>query len=376
MRVGVTGASGFLGWHIRTRLLAMGIEHVPATRETITNPSLLDEFVRSCDVIVHAAGVNRATTDDAIWSGNCEPATALVAALQRSAVVTPLVYLNSLHASGDSAYGLAKKQAGNILEEHQHRIGAPLLDLVLPHVFGEYGKPHYNSAAATFAHCLAVGQEPSLNRPGELELLHSQEVAAECVRFIAEPVSATRQMQGTRTTVGAIWDTMREQHARYVDEFTIPSFASLLELQLFNMLRSHLYVNGFYPRSLELHRDERGCFMEACRADGPGQTSISTTEPGITRGDHYHIEKIERFVVVSGNATIRLRRLLTADCSTFVVSGDEPVYVDMPPLTTHNITNTGDDQLTTLFWAGDHFDPAEPDTYLDPVEQVLAPGAT
>jgi len=297
-------------------------------------------------------------------------ASALVAAFERTGVAIPVVYTNSTHAEGDSVYGVSKQRAAELLGEYQASVNAPFLDLVLPHLFGEFGRPNYNSAVTTFAHELATGGKPDVNRDGQLELLHAQDVAQRCLDFFESPSTGTERMQGTPITVGEAWDLLSSQHERYANEFTVPKFDNRFELQMFNTLRSQLYNNGFYPRSLVLHSDNRGAFVELARADGLGQTSLSTSAPGISRGDHFHVDKIERFVVVGGTATISLRRVLTDETESYEVNGDEPVFIDMPPLVTHKIENASDGVVTTLFWAGDHFDPQSPDTWPDPVESA------
>jgi len=371
--VGVTGANGFLGWHVRARLHLADIEVVSATRDTFADPGLLDHFVQQSGAIIHVAGVNRANTDEEVADGNRELAQQLIDAMGRTGKTVPTLYTNSTQSERDNVYGRAKQAAADLLTAHCEEAGVPCLDLVLPHLFGEYGKPHYNSAVTTFAHELAVGGEPSVNRDGQLELLHAQDVAARVLDFIAAPTGGRARMTGVTISVGEVWDLMQTQHRRYANEFTVPDCANRFELQIFNTLRSQLYLNGFYPRSLTLHADNRGAFAELCRADCLGQTSVSTSVPGITRGDHFHLDKIERFIVLDGTATIRIRRVLTNEVTTHEVSGENPVYIDMPPLATHNITNTGDTTLTTLFWAADHFDPNNPDTYVDPVQTVGAP---
>jgi UDP-2-acetamido-2,6-beta-L-arabino-hexul-4-ose reductase len=148
----------------------------------------------------------------------------------------------------------------------------------------------------------------------------------------------------------------------------IPAFADPFELKLFNTYRSHCFP-GHYPMPLPKHEDARGGLVEAVKSHGHGgQTFFSTTKPGVTRGEHYHLSKVERFVVVSGEAQIRLRRVLHDDVITFRVSGDEPVAVDMPTMWVHNITNIGGDDLLTLFWTNEIFDPREPDTYAERVQ--------
>jgi len=369
MKVGVTGGDGFVGWHVRARLHLAGVETLNATRDTFANDESLQDFVGQSDVIIHAAAVNRADTDAEVSNGNLEPAQRLVAALDASGAAVPVLFTNSTQSRNAGVYGEAKAGVATVLRHHQAKVGAPYLDLILPHLFGEYGRPFYNSAVTTFAHCLATGETPQINRDGTLELLHVQDVATRVLAFIDAPTTATEAMSGTSITVGEAWDKLSGFHARYVDDFTVPDVADPFDLALFNTLRSQLYLTGFYPRPMVAHRDDRGAFSELCRADGLGQTSISTSVPGITRGDHFHLHKIERFIVLNGEATIRVRRVLTDDVQEWNVSGDELVYIDMPPLATHNITNTGSGTMTTMFWAADHFDPAVPDTYIDPVEQ-------
>lgn len=368
MRIGITGAAGFLGWHLAQRFALEGHDVWSATRTTFANPAALQRFVAKSDAIVHAAGINRADDEIEISEGNPALASQLVAAMQAAGVAVPVVYTNSTQSEHDNLYGNAKQAASDILAGHQAEASVPFIDLVLPHLFGEFGRPNYNSVVSTFAHALATGVEPNVHRDGQLELLHAQDLAAQILDLLSEPVTARVRADGRACSVGEVWDTLQAQAHRYMNDSTIPGTADTFELQLFNTLRSQLYSADYYPIHLTLHSDDRGSFSEMVRADGLGQTSISTSRPGITRGDHYHLDKIERFVVIRGTADIRVRQLGTDVIKTFAVRGDAPVVIDMPTLCTHNITNTGDDELVTLFWAADHFDPANPDTYIQPVE--------
>lgn len=368
-RVGVTGADGFLAWHLRCRLAMRGLATSCANRETFASSDALDAFVSSVDVIIHVAGVNRANSDEEISSGNMWLADRLIEACERTGATPAVLYTNSTKSEApDGAYGHAKRAVAEKLAHHQERVGARMVDFVIPHVFGEFGRPNYNSAITTFANALALGRDQEVNPAGELELLHAQDVAATLIDAVGSDVDGQVRMKGRRLSVGDAWACLEAQHSRYVGDTTVPAFADRFELQLFNTLRSQLFVAGHYPVPVILHSDERGAFAELARADGVGQTSISTSAPGVTRGDHFHMDKIERFVVVDGEAIIRVRRLLTAEVCSFEVTGSEPVFIDMPPLMTHNITNAGKGTLTAMFWAGDHFDPEAPDTYAEPVD--------
>ncbi|MDA9136440.1 capsule biosynthesis protein CapF, partial [Ascidiaceihabitans sp.] len=160
-------------------------------------------------------------------------------------------------------------------------------------------------------------------------------------------------------------DRLQCFHALYTANI-YPDLSDVFDLTLFNTYRAAIYPDG-WPRSLKLNTDTRGTLFEAVKAGGGGQTFLSTTEPGITRGDHFHLNKVERFLVVQGEAVIRIRKVLTDKVWDYRVSGDTPAYVDMPTLHTHSIENVGQGPLLTLFWTNDLFDSQKPDTYADKV---------
>lgn len=372
MRIGITGASGFVGWHLRCRLGVRGHEVVPAARQTFDSDESLNEFVSGLDVLVHAAGSNRGDPTDPGSLANVRLATQLADAINRAGGQTKVIYVNSIHIDGSTEYGDAKRRAAEVLKARADKDGAVFVDLVLPHLFGEYGRPFYNSAVATFSHLAATRGTPTINPEGHVELLHLSAVADLVEHALTATESTQQRPAGRRMAMQDAWDELHRLHTRYVDDGTVPNVDDRGDLQMFNMLRSHLHLAGHYPVPIVRHADHRGAFSELCRADATGQTSISTSAPGIRRGEHFHLDKIERFVVLAGEAVIRLRRLHTDHVESFEVSGDEPVLIDMPPLVTHDITNIGATELITMFWAGDHFDPDRPDTYPEPVAKDSA----
>lgn len=370
MKVGITGGHGFLGWHLRCRLQILGFdEPLIADRVTMADPEALSRFVEQTDTIVHVAGVNRAADAAAVRTGNIEPAVALGAAIERSGAAKSVVYANSRKADGPGPYGESKRRAAEILRAASEANGGTLDDVLFPHLFGEFGRPHYNSAVHTFSHQFVHADTPRIDNDTELELLHAQDAAQLLADLCRAPSGKQHRPDGKRIYVSEALARIEGLATPYLASGAIPNLADRLDLQLFNLVRSHA-IDGGCPIRFTVHGDERGDFYEVLRAGGQGQTSISTTVPGVTRGDHFHVDKVERFVVVSGEATIRLRRLFHDEISRFEVSSTEPVAIDMPPLTTHNITNTGTDELVTLFWSNDHFDPEHPDTYTEPVEQT------
>lgn len=361
--IAVTGAGGFLGWHTRVRAHAQGVRDVRSVRlgPTVDAVAIADA-VSGAERVLHLAGVNRGRPRD-VREANLALVWQLAAGLRRAA--TPpatLVYANSTQAGNGTEYGLAKAEAAEILAEAAAELGADFVDVRLPNLFGEHGRPFYNSVVATFCHQLARGEKPTVSHDRELVLLHAQDAAEQLLT--AKP---GQQVDGeVDRTVSALLAWLSDAAALYHDG-QIPVLADAFDVALFNTYRSFTFPDR-WPVPLVRHADHRGSFVETLRAHGSsGQLSYSTTVPGVVRGQHYHLAKVERFVVVAGQAQIALRRVLTAETVRFPVSGGRPVIVDMPTLWAHNITNTGPDTLVTLFWTNDLFDPARTDTYLEQV---------
>jgi UDP-2-acetamido-2,6-beta-L-arabino-hexul-4-ose reductase len=374
--IGITGGDGFLGWHLRVHLLTRGERDVlVADRGTWACEDRLGRFVEACDVIFHLAGATRGEPDE-VRAGNEGLAESLCAAKRRTNARFSLIFANSVKAPDDGVYGESKHAASVALSTAQAEAGDLYVDVVLPHLFGEHGRPHHNSAVATFAHQLAVGEEPEVMADRELELLHAQDACAVLVEVAASHDGSVRTVPGKRLCVSEALARLERLASPYLEDGSFPDLPEQFDLRLFNMLRSHLFPRRC-PRRLVGHSDARGSFYELARAGGAavggGQTSVSTTVPGVTRGDHFHLDKVERFVVVSGDAVIKIRRLFHTAVHRFEVSGREPVAVDIPTLHTHNMTNVGSGPLVCMFWSNDHYDPASPDTTMEIVEPVEQP---
>jgi len=365
IRIGVTGADGFLGWHLRVHLLPQADVAVScAGRDTFADSAKLKEFAAGCDAIAHFAGVNRGEERD-VEAGNVAIARALADALSNAGGRPHVVYANSTHHERDTAYGRSKRRAAELLAEWASRAGARFTNIVLPHVFGESGRPNYNSVVATFCHELAQGRTPRMSQEGDLELAHSQQVAAEVIECIRQAKAGETRLAGVPIRVSALLERLRSFASDYGNQ-VIPRLERALDLDLFNTYRSYLFP-AHYPVKLAHRSDARGALFEAVKSLHGGQCFISTTHAGVTRGNHYHSRKIERFLVLQGDALIRLRRLLAPQVHEFRVSGAAPCYIDMPTFHTHDITNTGAGELVTLFWSHDLYDPGQPDTYAEKV---------
>jgi UDP-2-acetamido-2,6-beta-L-arabino-hexul-4-ose reductase len=365
MKIGITGADGLLGFHLRAFLQSHPeVEVRLANRQTFADGDVLDDFVRDLDGLAHLAGMNRGDEGE-VERTNVMLAETLKASLDRTGAQPTIVYANSTHIDRDTGYGRGKRAAAQLLGGWAATNGAQFCDLVLPNVFGEFGKPFYNSVVSTFCHQLANGGEPAIQVDGLIELVHAQAVARRVMAALQGGEAGQSRMNGTAIRVSALLERTRGLHRQYLAQ-VMPDLADPFDLGLFNTLRSYMFP-GHYPVALDLRADARGSLFEAVKTRTGGQTFMSSTHPGITRGNHYHLRKVERFLVVAGDAEIRLRRLFDGRIETFRVSGSRPCYIDMPTFHTHSITNVGNGELMTLFWANEIFDPNDPDTYSEAV---------
>jgi UDP-2-acetamido-2,6-beta-L-arabino-hexul-4-ose reductase len=362
VRVAVTGAYGFLGWHLRCRLKAMrqDVDVVTIGRQDFGR---LPELVDGVDAIVHLAGISRGT-DDELSTGNVDLAHAVVEGVRAQTGRSRIVFANSIRAGDGSPYGDGKAGASYLLDDYATASGWDFVDVILPNLFGEHGRPDHNSFVATFCHEVAAGRVPEVI-PREVELLHVQDAAQSLIDALVG-AGRTERPQGETHGVGEVLDLLRAFDDTYRSgEF--PALATAFEADLFNAYRAAAFENHPQTR-LETRDDSRGGLVEAVKSHGGGgQTFFSTTVPGATRGNHFHLRKVERFVVIEGRARISLRKLFAEDVMDIDVSGDVRVAVDMPTMWAHSITNTGESELLTLFWTDSVFDPDRPDTYPEPV---------
>jgi UDP-2-acetamido-2,6-beta-L-arabino-hexul-4-ose reductase len=364
VKVVLTGSGGFLGWHTRVRLRALTDHDVVAV--TRDNWADLVGLAHGADAVIHVAGVNRATPAE-VEHGNIALAEAVAEAVVKAGSSPRVVYANTIHAGNPNAYGAGKAAAADILEANAQATGGEFVDVRLPNLFGEHGQPAYNSFVATFVDAVVRGEQPQIN-DREVSLLHVQRAAQVLIDALWTS-ETTLSPAALPTSVGEVYALLSEFHELYATG-DIPVLDTALRVDLFNTYRAALFP-AHCPIALTAHADDRGRLVEIVRAHGgQGQTFVSTTKPGITRGEHFHLGKVERFAVLSGQARISLRRVFHDEVVSFDVSGDSPSVVDMPTMWAHNITNTGDTEVTTLFWTHSLFDAHNPDTFWEPVADV------
>jgi UDP-2-acetamido-2,6-beta-L-arabino-hexul-4-ose reductase len=362
MRIAVTGADGFLGWHLRCLAFARGIECVPVDRSVLGDAARLQAAIERVDAVVHCAAVNRGT-DAEVTAGNAEAAERLAEALRRADHPVRTVYADSVRRDDDTAYGRAKRGAAATLAA----AGASAFsDVVLPNLYGEHGRPHYNSFVATFCHEIAQGRRPAIVRDDEVALLHAQEAAAVLLDEAGESGLRFVEPKAEPRSVTEVADLLTEFDAEYRDG-ALPDLTGAWRTTLFNTYRSHLFPNR-YPIGLAPHNDGRGALVECVRVpDAGGQGFVSSTVTGAVRGEHVHLRKFERFVIVSGRAEIAVRRLFSDRAVRFRVDGRHPVAVDMPTMWAHRLRALGDEAVLAFFWSNERYSPHDPDTFACPV---------
>lgn len=357
MGIALTGANGFLGWHVRAALRETGTDASALAVGDELNQEMAARSVAG-NRVIHLAGINRGS-DSEVSDGNLRFANQVAQAV-RAAAIPPksIVFANSIQASNGSVYGVAKARAADILSRAAVDVGCEFVDVRLPNVFGEHGRPFYNAVTATFSHLLAQREEPVVAADKLLTLMHAQDAADVLIGAIALADASRLHID---ETVSGLLMRLKAIAATY-RRGEIPDLSSPFERDLFNTYRSYCFP-AHAPIRLARHADDRGSFFELLRSHGgSGQSSFSTTAPGVTRGDHYHRRKVERFTVLSGRGVIRLRKLFTTNVVAFEVDGDKPVAIDMPTMWSHSIENVGADPLFTSFWTNDIFNPALPDT--------------
>ena len=371
-RVVITGAHGLIGWHAHARLHAANcaaafdgspspFEIRPLGHKEFEDDANLHAALDGAEGVLHFAGVNRAETDAIVEAANPAIATRLVDACTQLSVQPHLVYANSTHAASDTPYGRSKRIAGNRLES----AGGDFTNLILPHIFGEGARPNYNNVTATFIEKILNEEEIKPNSDGQVKLLHAGTAAQLAIDALLQNNLGELRPTPQPLTVPQLLDRLTAFHADY-EANIFPDLQDPFELALFNTYRAASYPES-WPRPLKLNTDPRGTLYEAVKGGGGGQCFLSWTEPGVTRGNHFHLSKVERFLVVKGQAIVRIRKVLSEEVWEYRVNGNEPAPLDMPTLHTHSIENIGKEPLLTLFWTQDLFDPQNPDTFADKV---------
>lgn len=367
LKIGITGQAGFVGTHLCNTigLYQDEFQIVPFDKKYFLIPELLENFVSQCDVIVHLAAVNRHHDPSIIYKTNVDLAQKLVDALELTQSNPHIIFSSSTQEERDNQYGKSKKVAREVLYNWSRRNGGKFTGLIIPNVFGPFGNPFYNSVIATFCHQIARGENTIVEIDGNLKLIYVSELVEEIIRLIRNNDNTNELFvpSTSEAKVSEILTLLNYFRDSYQDKGYFPILHNDFEYKLFNTYRCYMDLKNYFPRKFTQNTDNRGVFVEIARHGIPGQTSFSTTLSGVTRGNHFHTRKIERFAVIKGRALIKLRRIGTDDVHYYYLDGDNPAYVDMPIWYTHNIENIGEDTLYTIFWINEAYDANDSDTY-------------
>lgn len=376
-KIGITGQAGFVGNHLYTTLsFRDDVELVPFERGLFNDSKALEKFVSNCDSIVHLAAMNRHDDPNVIYNTNIGLVQDLIHACINTGSKPHIIFSSSSQESRDNLYGRSKKEGKEQFMDWAKDSDGRFTSLTIPNVFGPFGKPNYNSVVATFCHKVARNEEPTIINDGEVGLIYINDL----VKIFIDTLFGEQNVEELgRNSFGVdiqpnhfvkvsrILELLNKFKTDYMDKGIFPNLEDHFEKSLFNTFRCYI-PESHYPVKFTKHTDSRGSFVEIARTQTSGQFSFSTTVPGITRGNHFHTRKAERFAVIKGKARIQLRRIGTNEVINYELDGTEPAYVDMPIWYTHNITNVGAEELITLFWINEPFDPEDADTYFENVE--------
>ncbi len=376
LKIGITGQPGFIGSYLYNTLglQTAKFHRIPFEDSFFQNCDVLDEFVGQCDVIVHLAAMNRHHDPEIIYETNIRLVNQLIESMERTGKQPHVIFSSSIQEEQDNLYGKSKKVGRKLFETWAERNNGLFTGLLIPNVFGPFGVPFFNSVTATFCYQLNHNETPTIENDSVVKLIYVGEVVAEMIRHMEEGKEAFAPQQVTKTVVlphsnalkvSELLAKLVEYKKAYYTNGTIPDLTSSFDRNLFTTFLCYLDHQRFYPAAFKKNVDNRGTFIETIKTLSGGQTSFSLTIPGITRGNHFHTRKVERFAVIKGKAKIELRRINTREVLTFELDGDNPAFVDMPIWHTHNITNIGTDELYTIFWINEFFNPADPDTYFE-----------
>jgi UDP-2-acetamido-2,6-beta-L-arabino-hexul-4-ose reductase len=368
LRVGVTGSNGFIGGHLcrDIRLNDNKFELIAFNRDWFDDSINLDAFVDKCDVIIHLAGINRHSDSGVIFNTNIRLTNSLISSFERTKFKGHVLFSSSTQEERDNTFGNSKKISRELFTKWAKKSGASFKGLIIPNVFGAFGKPYYNSVISTFCHQLINNEIPQIDNDVALNLIYVNELTNLIIDLI--DIKSIENINIRHTASYKVSEILRYLEIfseKYFRHGQIPSLKNNFELNLFNSFRSHINLIDFFPVKYKKNVDERGNFVEIIRLETGGQVSFSTTKKGITRGNHFHTRKIERFSVLKGKALIQLRKFGTSETLDFYLTGDEPAFVDMPIWYTHNIKNVGDEELFTMFWINEFYDVKDPDTYFE-----------
>lgn len=362
MKILITGSDGFIGRNLCLHLEEAGYTDIIKIDRSATQDELSDA-VKIADFIFHLAGTNRPTDDSEFLVGNRDLTQKIIDTLEENSLVTPVMLSSSTQAEYDNPYGRSKAEAEIALKNYSVNSGSKVFIYRFPNVFGKWCRPNYNSFVATFCHNIASGIEISIhNSDAVVTLVYIDDVCSELISLLDRiALSGYRTVCPVyKTTVGEVAELLykfKESRNSLITEGVGTGFCRAL----YSTWLSYLSPSQF-SYSVPSYGDQRGVFCEMLKTQDSGQFSFFTAHPGITRGGHYHHSKNEKFLVIQGTACFRFEHVITGEKYSLDVSSDKYTIVETVPGWTHDITNTGKNDLVVMLWANEIFDKSAPDT--------------
>jgi UDP-2-acetamido-2,6-beta-L-arabino-hexul-4-ose reductase len=369
LKIGITGSNGFIGSHLCNFLSLDRIKYklIEFNREWFDNDIQLDSFILKCDIIIHLAGLNRHQNEKFIYITNISLAEKLINSFTRINYQGKIIFASSIHENKNTFFGNSKKKSTELFMNWASN-NTNFISILIPNVYGPFGKPFYNSVISTFCHQLLNGNIPEIEVDARLNLIYINDLIKEIISLIDTKSFNYIKINPTDSyKVSDILDLLIYFNKNYIINGVIPQLNSNFEINLFNTFRSYIDISKYFPIKYIKHADLRGNFVEIIREFSGGQISFSLTKSGETRGNHFHTRKIERFAVIKGNCLIELRKKGTSEVISFYLNGDDPAYLDIPIWYIHNIKNIGKEDLFTIFWVNEFYDHNDSDTYFEKV---------
>ena len=365
MKILITGAKGFVGKNLIAELKNKGYTDILEVDKE-TDQTLLDQYTKECEFVFHLAGVNRPKDEKEFMEGNFGFTSELLDLLKKHNNKAPVLITSSIQAKLDNPYGKSKKAGEDLLFNYSKETGVDVYVYRLNNLFGKWSRPNYNTVVATFCHNIARDIDIQINNPeAELNLCYIDDVLEEFMKaldgkptkednYCIVPVNHKIKLGELAEKIKGFKDSRKD--------LSVPNMKDDLTKKLYSTYLSFLPEDDF-AYDLKMNVDNRGSFTEMIRTPERGQVSVNVSKPGITKGNHWHHTKNEKFLVVSGKGLIRFRKIDEEKIIEYHVSGDKLQVVDIPTGYTHSIVNVGETDLVTVMWVNECFDPEKPDTY-------------
>lgn len=365
LKILVTGANGFVGKNLVAELKNQGyLDLLLYNRQS--SETELEEFVKQCNFVFHLAGVNRSENENEFMEGNYGLTSKLLGFLRKHDNNAPVLITSSIQAEKENAYGKSKKAGEDLLFEYSKETGVDVFVYRLPNLFGKWSKPNYNTVVATYCYNIARNLEIQISDPEfELNLSYIDDVLEEFLKVLQGNPSKLNDYCIIPKTHSIKLGELAERILSFKESrnlLRVPNMEDSLTKKLYSTYLSFLPEDNF-SYYLKMNVDNRGSFTEFLRTPDRGQVSINISKPGITKGNHWHHSKNEKFLVVSGEGLIRFREIDSEEIIEYSVSGDKLTVVDIPTGYTHSIVNVGEADLITVMWVNESFNPEKPDTY-------------